>query len=486
MPETFAVRLLVHLLVVIQFLVGAAGLELFFRFSKRPLARALSTVWWVGSVASAAQFVLDFALGTGRDAWAGPAFSVAVASLAAIMVAWREVLRAVRGVDRTDGHTRLLWLAVAGGVGLGVGLPQLYAGNLLSLLKLIAALAMLVLVTVSLAVRGLPDRARRVMFLLNVTLVVQAARPLLLIVLTDAGSPTFRVSAGRQIFVLLGTLAFSVVLMALDFWALLINERHEITLQFDAEMQREFGAARRQRGEALASLSRGLASDISAVVVDVSTSAALARRDPALQHEAEVLELAAEQGASLLQRLTDVRPQAQSSIPVIDIATVLRTALPVLKRLSPQHSVLLTIGSPVLVAACSPADLERAVTNLVLNARDASPPGATIRIRAVAHAAPPTDLFAREINSGRGVLVQVSDAGAGITPELVGRLFEPYFTTKGTKGTGLGLTSIRTFLRSIGGDVACASIPGEGATFSMWIPAQDAGSRIPSVSGAYA
>ena len=122
----------------------------------------------------------------------------------------------------------------------------------------------------------------------------------------------------------------------------------------------------------------------------------------------------------------------------------------------------------------------------VLNARDASPPGATIRIRAVAHAAPPTDLFAREINSGRGVLVQVSDAGAGITPELVGRLFEPYFTTKGTKGTGLGLTSIRTYLRSIGGDVACASIPGEGATFSMWIPAQDAGSRIPSVSGAFA
>jgi signal transduction histidine kinase len=66
--------------------------------------------------------------------------------------------------------------------------------------------------------------------------------------------------------------------------------------------------------------------------------------------------------------------------------------------------------------------------------------------------------------------VAVSDTGPGIPPEIASRLFQPFFTTKGTDGTGLGLVMVQACMHRIGGDVALASAPGAGTTFTLTFP----------------
>jgi signal transduction histidine kinase len=71
---------------------------------------------------------------------------------------------------------------------------------------------------------------------------------------------------------------------------------------------------------------------------------------------------------------------------------------------------------------------------------------------------------------GPCILVIISDTGTGMTPDVQSRLFEPYVTTKGAKGTGLGLVQVREALRDCGGSLSIRSQPGHGTTFNIWLP----------------
>jgi signal transduction histidine kinase len=104
--------------------------------------------------------------------------------------------------------------------------------------------------------------------------------------------------------------------------------------------------------------------------------------------------------------------------------------------------------------------------NLVLNARDAMPDGGSIRI----------DVRCRETSREEGsapvpcVVLEVADTGTGVPPEHVKHIFEPYFTTKGEKGTGLGLANVWRIVTDAGGRVEVESKRGEGATFRVCLP----------------
>jgi PAS domain S-box-containing protein len=115
------------------------------------------------------------------------------------------------------------------------------------------------------------------------------------------------------------------------------------------------------------------------------------------------------------------------------------------------------------------AELELAVLNLALNARDAMPSGGELLVEAE-----PAQLAAGgnpEGLEGSFVRLSVSDTGTGMTPEIVGRLFEPFFTTKEPgKGTGLGLAQVYGFARQSGGAVRVSSEPGQGTTVSLLLP----------------
>jgi CheY-like chemotaxis protein len=109
-----------------------------------------------------------------------------------------------------------------------------------------------------------------------------------------------------------------------------------------------------------------------------------------------------------------------------------------------------------------PADLQQALLNLAINARDAMPDGGRLDLRV--DDSPSSD--------GRpGVAIQVADTGAGIPPEIKERLFEPFFTTKPPgKGTGLGLTMVRQFADQAGGRVEVQSALDRGSVFTLWLP----------------
>jgi signal transduction histidine kinase len=121
---------------------------------------------------------------------------------------------------------------------------------------------------------------------------------------------------------------------------------------------------------------------------------------------------------------------------------------------------------------CDPNQLESALLNLTINARDAMPNGGTLTISTGDRRLTAADILDQdEAEPGEYVEVAVSDTGAGMTPEVKARVFEPFFTTKPNgEGTGLGLSQVYGFVRQSGGFVRLESAPGEGTTVRLYLP----------------
>jgi len=104
-------------------------------------------------------------------------------------------------------------------------------------------------------------------------------------------------------------------------------------------------------------------------------------------------------------------------------------------------------------------ELQQVLVNLIVNAIHAMPEGGRLGLRT--------------FDSGTGVAIEVSDTGEGMTADVAGRIFDPFFTTKAREGTGLGLSISRMLMAQHGGSIAVRSQPGEGTTFTLWLPASD-------------
>ena len=119
-----------------------------------------------------------------------------------------------------------------------------------------------------------------------------------------------------------------------------------------------------------------------------------------------------------------------------------------------------------------PAQLDSAIMNLVINARDAMPSGGniTLETRSVTLAADSPG-FPDEVTPGRYVVISVTDRGTGIPAHLLARVFEPFFTTKSVgKGSGMGLSMVYGFARQSGGHVTIDSTEGQGTTVRLFLP----------------
>jgi two-component system, cell cycle sensor histidine kinase and response regulator CckA len=119
-----------------------------------------------------------------------------------------------------------------------------------------------------------------------------------------------------------------------------------------------------------------------------------------------------------------------------------------------------------------PGLLERAVTNLILNARDAMPEGGSVRVRLEHRTlATPLETACGELLPGTYAVIVVADEGAGMSRATMDRIFEPFFTTKGMdRGTGLGLSTAHGIVTQCGGSIDVASTPGKGAVFTIYLP----------------
>lgn len=132
---------------------------------------------------------------------------------------------------------------------------------------------------------------------------------------------------------------------------------------------------------------------------------------------------------------------------------------------------LVPAGEPLWVLA-DPSQLEQVLMNLVLNARDAMPDGGRITIRLEARRLLPgrKDAEVPALEAGDWAVLEVADTGCGFDETVRERLFEPFFSTKGENGTGLGLPTTYTIVHDWGGDIAVQSWPGRGSSFRVWLP----------------
>lgn len=230
-----------------------------------------------------------------------------------------------------------------------------------------------------------------------------------------------------------------------------------------------------QMMEALGRLARGVAHDLNNFLAVIKSTAELAMLDrpgdEALAADLKEIVAAAERGAALSKQLTRFgRSRTERPAPV-SLATGIEELRPVLERLLGKEIRLDVTADPDLPPVpIDPTQADEIVMNLVVNARDAMPEGGRIHVHI--HEEVPE---AQAPEPGRPapprVVLEVTDTGVGIPPENLRRIFEPYFTTKGSRGTGLGLANVWRIVTDAGGEVDVRSVLGEGSTFRITLPA---------------
>jgi signal transduction histidine kinase len=234
-----------------------------------------------------------------------------------------------------------------------------------------------------------------------------------------------------------------------------------------------------QKMEAVGRLTGGVAHDFNNLLTVVLGNLNLVKRrlDPGTEERVrrgiEGAIEGAQRAASLTARLLAFSRQQPLAPESVDVNRLVAGMSDLLRRtLGEDVAVETVLAGGLWRAHADPNQLESALLNLAVNARDAMPGGGKLTIETAntyldeAYAA-----GREEVKAGQYVAVWVSDTGSGMPPEIVGRAFEPFFTTKPVgKGTGLGLSQVYGFAKQSGGHVAIYSEPGHGTTVKLYLP----------------
>jgi PAS domain S-box-containing protein len=227
-----------------------------------------------------------------------------------------------------------------------------------------------------------------------------------------------------------------------------------------------------QKLEALGRLASGVAHDLNNFLTLIKLTAQLmmAERvgDAKLQEDLAEIVGTVDRGAALgreLMHFGSPRSRTESSS---SLETIISGLGPILGRaLGPGVELRIDVEPGLPHVSVGPANAEEIVMNLVVNARDAMPNGGTLTVSARAAAGDPA---AGDVRGLHHVVLEVADNGVGIEPSARKLLFEPYYTTKGERGTGLGLANVWRIATDAGGIVGIDSEPGHGSTFSVFLP----------------
>ncbi|MDR6626828.1 ATP-binding protein [Caulobacter segnis] len=224
-----------------------------------------------------------------------------------------------------------------------------------------------------------------------------------------------------------------------------------------------------QKMEAMGQLTGGVAHDFNNLLMVASSGLDLLERtsDPARRDRLrDGIRQAIDRGASLTQQLLAFSRRSPLKPEVVDIGQRLSGMLAILDRsLREDITVRMRLPPDLWRVEVDASQLEVAVLNIAINARDAMPDGGTITIEAR------NELSGRPDGVGDMVRLAIRDTGVGVAPDMISRLFEPFFTTKAVgKGTGLGLSQVYGFARASGGEVGVDSVLGEGTTVWLRIP----------------
>lgn len=223
-----------------------------------------------------------------------------------------------------------------------------------------------------------------------------------------------------------------------------------------------------QRMEAVGQLTGGIAHDFNNLLMVISGGLTMLERRPDRQGEIlDAMKKAAARGAGLThQLLAFSRRQALKPEP-IDLKTYFSELANLLDRsLRGDVEVVTEIAPDVWPISADAGELQLAIMNLTVNARDAMPEGGHIVIKVTNQPHRETDPLGTDF-----VCISVIDQGVGMTPETLNNVFEPFFTTKEIgKGSGLGLAQVHGYVTQSGGSVEISSSVGKGTTVSLFLP----------------
>lgn len=238
--------------------------------------------------------------------------------------------------------------------------------------------------------------------------------------------------------------------------------------------QAERAQLRSQRLESLGTLAGGVAHDLNNALAPVLMGMSILKEQyPQESRLFDMIQGSAQRGADMVRQLLTFAKGAEGERVSVCPEQVLREIERLMKGSFPKNIQLLVHSDADLPAVLGdPTQLHQVLLNLCVNARDAMPGGGTLSVRA--QAVELDAAYARAIPDavpGRYLALRVSDTGAGIPPDILERIFDPFFTTKGAdKGTGLGLSTVLGIVRGHNGFIQVYSQPGEGTTFSVYLP----------------
>ena len=240
--------------------------------------------------------------------------------------------------------------------------------------------------------------------------------------------------------------------------------------------------------QAVGRLAGGVAHDFNNLLTTILGAVELAQErglDQETAADMEQIRRSAERGAALVRNLLALGRQQHLQARPLDVNATLRGFADLLRRaLARKVALRLALEEPGRAIRADPGQLDQVLMNLAMNAQHAMPQGGTLtlasghatlyRAQAVGH---------ETIPPGRYVTMSVRDTGTGIPPELLGRIFQPFFTTRRAQGgSGLGLASAHGIVRQSGGYLTVSSTVGQGTEFVLYFPREETRPGAPSAS----
>jgi PAS domain S-box-containing protein len=265
-------------------------------------------------------------------------------------------------------------------------------------------------------------------------------------------------------------------------WTLVRNEDKEpkAVLVIDTDitekkkMEKQF--LRAQRMESIGTLAGGIAHDLNNVLSPILMSLEVLKLkyiDQESQVWLQILQASAERGASMVKQVLSFARGSEGKRVILQPKHLLRDVVKILKETFPKSiNIQFNLPRDLRAINADPTQLNQVLMNLCVNARDAMPDGGSIMIRAENTTV--DENYAQmklEAHAGDFVRIAVADTGTGMGPDVVDRIFEPFFTTKEVgRGTGLGLSTALTILKSHGGFVNVRSELGKGTEIAVYFP----------------
>ena len=243
-------------------------------------------------------------------------------------------------------------------------------------------------------------------------------------------------------------------------------------------MQAEEQLRQSQKMEAVGQLTGGLAHDFNHLLAGISGALELIAMRLAQGRQADVdrymaaAQDATRRAAALTHRLLAFSRRQTLDPRATDVAALIDGMTDLIQRTVGPAVAIDIVGEPALWPALVDASqLENALLNLCINARDAMPDGGRITIETANQRLDERAARAYDMPAGEYLSLAVSDTGGGMSPEILSRVFEPFYTTKPIgQGTGLGLSMIYGFAQQSGGQVRIHSVEGQGTTVRVYLP----------------